>query len=118
MAYTDLIVWQRSVMLGIRVYQLTAAFPKSETYGMTAQMRKAATSIAVNIAEGYGRETTGEYLNQLSAARGSLFELQTFFIFARALKYITKAQYARFAQTMKDIERMLARLRTSLRRKR
>lgn len=65
------------------VYRLTSAFPKDELYGLTSQMRRAAVAIPSNIAEGYGRETRGAYLNFLRIARGSLRELKTQLLIAR-----------------------------------
>jgi four helix bundle protein len=75
------------VDLGIRCYEISRAFPREERYGLTAQIRAAAVSIAANIAEGNGRRTRGEYLNNLSAARGSLREVDTHLEFALRLNY-------------------------------
>ncbi|HET9917630.1 MAG TPA: four helix bundle protein, partial [Candidatus Binatia bacterium] len=69
--YQDLLVWQRSMDLVERVYRLTASFPRSEQWGLTAQMRRAVISVPSNIAEGYGRQATGEYRHHLSIGRGS-----------------------------------------------
>jgi four helix bundle protein len=75
--YRDLIVWQKSMTLTKQVYSCTRSFPKEETYGLTSQIRRAAVSIPANIAEGQARNSTGEFLQFLGIARGSLAELET-----------------------------------------
>ena len=72
-SYRDLIVWQRAIQLTLDVYKLTAAFPESEKFGLTNQLRRASVSVASNIAEGYGKSTEGEYKLFLGHARGSNF---------------------------------------------
>lgn len=76
-SYRDLRVWQESMALVEAVYRLTKAYPKDEAYGLTAQMRRASVSIPANIAEGYGRENTGSYIQFLRIAQGSLKEVET-----------------------------------------
>jgi four helix bundle protein len=76
-SFRDLIVWQRAVQMSTAIYRLTANFPREEMYGLTSQMRRASVAVASNIAEGYGRRTTGEYMQFLGVARGSNMELQT-----------------------------------------
>ena len=69
-SFMDLVVWQRAVELSTEIYRLTASYPKSEQFGLVHQMRRASVSIASNSAEGYGRQTRGEYLQFLGYARG------------------------------------------------
>ena len=76
-SYRDLVLWQRSMSLTEVCYRVTAEFPKDEIYGMTAQIRRAATSVPANIAEGHGRESTGSFVQFLRVAQGSLKELET-----------------------------------------
>jgi len=76
-SYRDLIVWQRAVQLSVALYKLTASFPSEELYGLSSQLRRAGVSVASNIAEGYGRRSTGEYKQFLGMARGSNMEVQT-----------------------------------------
>src|SRR5687767_14162747 len=76
-AYTDLTVWQKGMSLVAAVYRATEFLPNHERYGLSSQLRRAAISIPSNIAEGYGRATRGEFLNHLSVARGSLYEVET-----------------------------------------
>lgn len=75
-SFKDIVVWQRAVQLSTEIYRLTAAFPISEQFGLTNQMRRASVSIASNIAEGWGRSTKGEYRLFLGHARGSNCELR------------------------------------------
>ncbi|MDG4874530.1 four helix bundle protein [Mesorhizobium sp. WSM4935] len=76
-SYKDLIVWQQAMDLAVGTYTLTKAWPKEELYGLTSQIRRSATSIRANIAEGYGRDNTGSYQQFLRIAQGSLKELET-----------------------------------------
>jgi len=86
--YRQLIVWQKSHELAMKVYILTKAFPKEETYGITAQLRRAALSVPTNIVEGYGRRTKGELSRFLDIARGSLAETEYLLDFSNELGYI------------------------------
>lgn len=81
----DLVVWQRAIELTVCIYNLTHSFPKDEVYGLTSQMRRAAVSIASNIAEGRGRLSPAEFRQCLGLAQGSLFELKTQLLVARRL---------------------------------
>ena len=113
-SYRDLVVWQKSVSLALNVYRLTSSFPREERYGVTAQIRRAAVSVSCNIAEGYGRASRGEYLNQLSVARGSANEVETLLIISQQLGYATEQGSATIVSDLDGIMRMLARLRSRL----
>jgi four helix bundle protein len=76
-SHRDLQVWQLGVELAVACYELTKDFPKSEAFGMTSQIRRASTAVPANIAEGYGRNSRGDYIRFLQIARGSLMETQT-----------------------------------------
>lgn len=76
-SYKDLHVWQDAMTLAVHCYRLTKNFPKSELFGLTSQIRRAATSIPANIAEGHGRENTGSFVQFLRISQGSLKELET-----------------------------------------
>ncbi len=76
-SYRDLVAWQKAIEMVDLVYELTSKFPREETYGLRAQMRRAAVSVPSNIAEGYARGGLPEYRRYLHIARGSLYELQT-----------------------------------------
>src|SRR6185437_3417426 len=86
-SYRDLLVWQRSIQMTVALCQLTASFPKEETYGLSTQLRRAGVSVASNIAEGYARTSTGEYKQFLGMARGSNSEVQTQLVIARELGF-------------------------------
>ena len=76
-SYRDLQVWPEAMDLAEACYRTTRGFPKEELYGMTSQMRRAAVSVAANIAEGHGRDGRGEFVQFLRVAQGSLKELET-----------------------------------------
>ena len=116
-SYRELEVWRKSVSLVCDVYALTARFPREEQYGLTSQLRRAAVSIPCNIAEGYGRETRGEYLNQLSVASGSANELETLCIVSDKLSVADAAKLSSIVEQVDAIQRMLARLRSRLRQR-
>ncbi len=92
-SYRDLIVWQKAMVLVKDIYLTSQAFPKKEVYGLTSQIRKCAVSIPSNIAEGYGRNSTGDYKRFLQIANGSLHELQTQIQIALDLNYITQENF-------------------------
>jgi four helix bundle protein len=85
--YRELLVWQRAIQMVVNVYKLTRQFPREEQFGLTSQLRRAAISVASNIAEGHGRGSTGEYRQFLGMARGSNFEVQTQLVIARELGF-------------------------------
>lgn len=87
-SFRELIVWQRSLQLVRSVYESTQGFPKEEIFGLNMQMRRCAISVPSNIAEGYGRQHTSEYVRFLQIARGSLFELVTQMEIALCLGYM------------------------------
>lgn len=82
-SYQDLRVWQDAMALAEACYILTREFPRDEVFGLTAQIRRSAASIAANIAEGYGRESTGSYIHFLRVSQGSLKELETHLVLAQ-----------------------------------
>ncbi len=84
-SYRDLTVWQRAIETCVAIYKLTEKFPGSEMYGLTNQLRRAGVSTPSNIAEGFGRNSSGEYKQFLGVARGSNFEVQTQLVIAREL---------------------------------
>jgi four helix bundle protein len=105
--FRDLQVWQRSMALARDVYGLTEAFPKSEIFGLTSQIRRAAVSVPSNIAEGRGRMTQKSFAVFLSQARGSLYELETQIELARDLGFADKNEANAVIATAADISRML-----------
>ena len=89
-SYRELFVWQRAKAFAVKLYRVTASFPKSETYGLTSQLRRAAVSVASNIAEGQGRLTAGEFRHFLGQARGSALEVATQIAIAEDLGYLNQ----------------------------
>ena len=75
--YRDLLVWQKAKALAVEIYRATERFPRSEAFGLTSQMRRAAVSVVSNIAEGQGRGSKPDFAKFLCMARGSLLELET-----------------------------------------
>ena len=90
-SYKDLVVWQKGIALAKLVYQLTKNFPSEEKFGLVAQMRRAAVSVPSNIAEGQARHTTGEFIQFISHAEGSVAELDTQLILSIELKFCCNA---------------------------
>ncbi len=88
-SYRDLKVWQDGMTLAEGCYRFTAVFPREETYGLTSQIRRAAVSVPANIAEGYGRNSSGSYVSFLRNAQGSLKELETHIILSQRLGFGT-----------------------------
>lgn len=112
--YRELIAWQKAMDLVVRIYQITESFPKTETFGLTNQMRRAAVSIPSNIAEGQGRSTTKDFMHFLHIARGSLQELETQVIIAQRLEFITEAVHSELTTNICEIARILSGLLKSL----
>lgn len=91
-SYRDLFVWQKAMDLVVAYYGATEQFPKTEIYGFTGQLRRAAVSIPSNIAEGRGRQHLSEFIHFLHTAQGSLAELETQIQIAQRLNYIETEQ--------------------------
>ena len=109
-SYRDLLVWQKAMGLVIEIYKITQAFPATEVYALTTQIRRCAVSIPSNIAEGYGRNSTADYKRFLQIAVGSLFELQTQIEIAFNLNYLSKNIFDDFFEKTKELDRMLLSL--------
>ncbi len=115
-SYSDLEVWQRGVDLVELIYKLTQSFPSEEKFGLTAQIRRAAVSIPSNIAEGWGRDSTKEYVHFVRIARSSLFEVETQLIIAHRLGYLNEDVLKTSLQETEVESRMLLSLIRSLKR--
>jgi len=116
-SYKELEVWRKGIRLVEEIYRVTKAFPRQEMYGLVSQMQRAAVSIPANIAEGWGRGSTKEYIQFLMIARGSLMELETHLIVARNLGYIGEDSLEEMGREVESIGMMLNRLAKSLRGK-
>ena len=100
-------VWQKSLVLVSEIYKVTADFPGTEMYGLINQMRRAAVSIPSNIAEGYGRRSTGDYKRFLQISVGSLYELQTQIEISFRLSYLTAAAHLQLLEKVIELDRMM-----------
>lgn len=116
-SYRDLIAWQRARELVKETYLLTAEFPVGERFGLVSQMDRAAVSIPSNIAEGYGRATTQDYLHFLRIARGSAYELETQLVLAEDLGLCAQAAASKVVVTLQEVIRLLQGLIAALERR-
>ena len=108
--FKDLKVWTKAHELTLLVYQLTRAFPREEMYGLTSQLRHAASSIGANIAEGCGRRSDGEMRRFLRIARGSASKLEYHFLLARDLQFLNGDEFKDLEGKVLEVQRMLASL--------
>jgi len=115
-SFRDLLVWQKAMRLAEGVYKLTESFPRSEMYGLTAQLRKSAVSIPSNVAEGCGRQATRPYVNHLFIALGSEAELQTQLELSCRLRFTTRSNVQPLLDNASEVGRMLNGLIGSLER--
>ena len=115
-SFMDLRVWQEAMALVEDCYVMTKGFPKEEIYGLTSQLRRAAVSVPANIAEGYGRENKGSYLQHLKIAQGSLRELQTHTLIALRLRFVDESKCRPVLDKCETVAKMLNGLIRSLQR--
>ena len=113
-SYRDLKVWRRAMALAEACYLETRDFPREEMFGLTSQIRRAATSIAANIAEGYGREQTGVYVQFLRVSQGSLKELETHLLIAQRVKLVPGKDLEPLLELCQELGKMLRSLIRSL----
>lgn len=116
-SHHDLKVWQLGMDIAERVYTITRSFPREELYGLSSQLRRAASSVPANIAEGNGRNSTREYLRHLSIAVGSLCEVETFLQLCLRLQFGTRAEILKILELLTEEGRMLRGLQKSLKNK-
>ena len=113
-SYRDLMVWREGMELAVAAYKLTAEFPRDELYGMVSQIRRASASVPANIAEGYGRESSGAYIQQLRVAQGSLKELETHLILASRVGITTMPMITPLLDRAEEVGKMLRSLIRSI----
>ena len=106
-SYRELIVWQKSVILVKEVYLVTEKFPKSEIYGLTSQLRRAAISIPSNIAEGYGRRSKKEFSHSCAIAYGSALEVETQIILSKELNFLKPEDCVLLENILGEVLKML-----------
>jgi four helix bundle protein len=112
--FKDLLVWQKSMDLVEAVYLLSSKLPREETFGLTAQMRRAAVSIPSNIAEGQQRRGPREFLHFLSIAIGSLAEIETQLLLTVRLNYLTQSDVRAAFELVHECQRMVQTIRIKL----
>jgi four helix bundle protein len=113
-SHHDLMVWQLGMELTERVYAISAKFPREELYGLTSQLRRAASSVPANIAEGNGRRSTRELARHVSIAIGSLCEVETFLQLAKRLDFGNADAIEQSLSMLAEEGRMLRGLQKSL----
>ncbi|OGE31388.1 hypothetical protein A3C59_02980 [Candidatus Daviesbacteria bacterium RIFCSPHIGHO2_02_FULL_36_13] len=120
-SFTDLNVWKEGHKLVLMVYKVTASFPQKETYSIVDQMRRAASSVTANIAEGFGRQTYKEKLQFYYVSQGSLTELKNFLLIAKDVQYLTKDMFDNLAEqsnlTHQLLQGFLQKTKTFINRK-
>ena len=104
-------VWQLAMDLVVDCYKLVSHFPADERFGLVSQIRRAATSVPANIAEGFGRWNARDFARFLAIATGSLRELETHLLIAIRLDYLSSASVAGALRSIDEIARMLYRMR-------
>lgn len=116
-SYRDLEVWRQSMNWTEAIYEATAHWPRDERFGLISQVRRAAVSVASNIAEGAARRSTGEFIQFIGMARGSLAEAETQVLLAERLSYVPAEDARMLLLASSDISRMLVALSASLSRR-
>jgi four helix bundle protein len=106
--FKTLLVWQKSHAIVLRLYKVTASFPKEELYGLTSQIRRAAASIPANLAEGCGRDTQAELARFVHIASGSAVELEYHVLLAHDLGLIDQPTFTELDANINEVKKMLA----------
>jgi len=117
-SYRDLTVWEAGMDLVAECYGVSRELPRTELYGLTSQIQRAAVSVPANIAEGYGRRHIGDYVRHLLIANGSLKELETEVLIAMRLRYLSASRAKPILDAAEELGRMLAALIRALNRRR
>ena len=105
--YKELKVWQKAIDLAEMIYQITGNYPREEKFGLISQLRRAAISVASNIAEGAGRNTDGEFRQMLGIAYGSICEVETQLILSDRMAIIDKSEFEKLSNEIATIQKML-----------
>jgi four helix bundle protein len=116
-SHKDLILWRKAMDLAVLMHQSCTTFPRSETYGLVAQLRRTATSVPSNIAEGYASSSTKEFIYFLRVARGSMAELETQLLLAQRVGYLPESEVADLQDRIDEVGRILQAVIAGLRRR-
>lgn len=106
-SFQDLHAWQKGHSLVLAVYEITNQFPKQETFALVDQLRRAATSITSNVAEGFPKKSAKEKVHYYRTALGSLAELQNQIIIAKDVKYIVEPKFIELSNDITDINKLI-----------
>lgn len=117
MRHEDLEIWQKGYAFALDIYRTTKSFPREEIYGITSQVRRAALSISLNIAEGAERNTDKDFLHFLNIADGSLAECATLIKMACDLGYLAAEKHEELVAQIRAISRMLNAFEAAVRRR-
>jgi four helix bundle protein len=117
-SYRDLEVWQRSMQLAKRIYQITQKFPSDERFGLTNQLRRASVSVPSNLAEGHARFGSGEFSRFISISMGSVAEIETQILLSTDLGYLTGELSREILEDLETIGKMLRGLAKSISKRR
>ncbi len=115
-SFEDLLVWQKAINISVEVYKLTSKFPKEEVFGITSQLRRASTSISLNISEG-SVKSTATFILQLGHARGSASELLSGFILSQKLGFINQHELSTMRILIEEESKMINSLITAIKNK-
>ena len=113
--FREIKVWEKAHRLTLEIYKATSKFPREEMYGLTSQMRRSSSSIAANIAEGFGSGGNTELARFLQIGMGSASELEYHILLARDLNLMTKIIYGQLQEQLVEVKRMLAALLVKVR---
>lgn len=112
--FRELVVWQKAHKMTLAVYHCTCAFPQEEKYGLISQLRRAVSSIPLNIAEGCGRNSDKEFVRFLQIAFGSASETEYALLLCKDLGYLAIEEYERVLTSLYEVKKMLATLITKI----
>ena len=113
-SYRELVVWQKAMDLVVEVYRLVKLLPREERYALSDQMRRSAVSTPSNIAEGHTRNSTKEYIQFLSIAKGSNAELQTQLSICSRLGYLSDEQISKVIVLSEEVGKMISSIQKKL----
>ena len=114
MRFESLVVYRKSYELALSIYRFSKELPEEEKYGITSQIKRASLSVPLNIAEGYGKQSSAsEYKRYLSMAKGSCSEMMVLLSFVKDLSYMKEDHYKRYCEQYEEIEKMLYALMNS-----
>ena len=116
-SFKDLIVWQKAVVLVTDIYAVTKLFPADERFGIVSQLNRAAVSVPANIAEGWGRKSSKNYLQFLRNSRGSLMEIETLLVISRNLNFLSSEKYIQLSGKVEEVGKILHGLIKSINEK-